>query len=243
MDQLGIIALDLVAIALLAFGVYYPRQRRRDLAVAFVGVNVGVLAVSMVLGSSTVSAGLGLGLFGVLSIIRLRSREIEQSEIAYYLAALAIGLIAGLSGTFSWTAVMLISLVVAVIAAVDSPAVLRRSREQSLVLDRAYTDEAELHDAVARVLGVRATVVSVRSVDLVSDTTRVDVRYSVRRDADVARGDAGPVRGEAGPVRGDAGATRHGTAAAMAAAGAYSIEAATQPVTTVGTPTGIEATR
>lgn len=192
MDQLGIIALDLVAITLLAFGVYYPRQRRRDLAVAFVGVNVGVLAVSMVLGSSTVSAGLGLGLFGVLSIIRLRSREIDQSEIAYYLAALAIGLIAGLAGTFTWASASLIALVVAVIAIVDSPAVLRRSREQSLVLDRAYTDENELHDAVTDILGVRPSIVTVRALDLVSDTTRVDVRYSVadatpRRAARTAR--------------------------------------------------------
>lgn len=178
MDQLAIIALDLAAITLLAFGVYYPRHRRRDLAVAFVGVNVGVLAVSMVLGSSTVGAGLGLGLFGVLSIIRLRSREIEQSEMAYYLAALAIGLIAGLSTTLSLLAVGLIVLVVAALAVVDSPRILRRSREQTMTLDRAYTHEDELHDAVARILGVRPTIVSVRAIDLVSDTTVVDVRYS-----------------------------------------------------------------
>ena len=50
--------------------------------VAFLGVNVGVLAVCLVLGSATVGAGLGLGLFGVLSIIRLRSDEIAQHEIA-----------------------------------------------------------------------------------------------------------------------------------------------------------------
>ena len=55
-----------------------------DLVVAFLGVNVGVLAVSMVLGSSAIGAGLGLGLFGVLSIIRVRSTEISQHEVAYY---------------------------------------------------------------------------------------------------------------------------------------------------------------
>lgn len=73
MEQLLIIGVDLVAIAVLAFGVYFPRHHRRDLVVAFLGINVGVLATTMVLGSSTVGAGLGLGLFGVLSIIRLRS--------------------------------------------------------------------------------------------------------------------------------------------------------------------------
>lgn len=181
MDQLAAITLDLTAIAVLAFAVYYPRHRRRDLAVAFVGVNVGVLAVSMVLADATVGAGLGLGLFGVLSIIRLRSREIEQSEMSYYFAALAIGLISGLAANISLLSVGLVALVVAVIAIVDSPSLLRRSREQQLVLDRAYPDEAEARAAVETLLGTTVHRLSVRSLDLVSDTTVVDVRYNAPR--------------------------------------------------------------
>ena len=181
MDQLAAITLDLTAIAVLAFAVYYPRHRRRDLAVAFVGVNVGVLAVSMVLADATVGAGLGLGLFGVLSIIRLRSREIEQSEMSYYFAALAIGLISGLAANISLLSVGLVALVAAVIAIVDSPSLLRRSREQQLVLDRAYPDEAEARAAVETLLGTTVHRLSVRSLDLVSDTTVVDVRYNAPR--------------------------------------------------------------
>lgn len=187
MDLLSIIALDLVAIAILAFAVYYPRHRRRDLAVAFVGVNIGVLAVSMVLADTTVTAGLGLGLFGVLSIIRLRSREIEQSEIAYYLASLAIGLIAGLSGTVGITAIGLTALIVGALAVVDSPAVLRRSREQTLVLDRAYADETDAREAVEATLGLPVQRITVRSLDLVADTTTVNVRYTVPRRGTSAR--------------------------------------------------------
>lgn len=172
-----LIALDLAAITLLAFGVYYPRHRRRDLAVAFVGVNVGVLAVSTVLAGTTVGAGLGLGLFGVLSIIRLRSREIGQSEIAYYLASLALGLIAGLTTSLTWTTVGLIVLIVSTLAIVDSPRILQRSREQSIILDRAYPNEDDARAAVEALLGTPASRVDVRSVDVVSDTTTVDVRY------------------------------------------------------------------
>lgn len=181
MTQLATALLDLATIAVLAFAVYYPRHRRRDLAVAFVGVNVGVLAVSMVLSDATVGAGLGLGLFGVLSIIRLRSREIEQSEMSYYFASLAIGLIAGLSTGITWLSVGLIALVVGVLAIVDSPALLRRSREQQLVLDRAYPDEDDARAAVEQLLGTSVHRLSVRSVDLVSDTTVVDIRYSAPR--------------------------------------------------------------
>ncbi|MGZ0712802.1 DUF4956 domain-containing protein (plasmid) [Coraliomargarita sp. W4R53] len=178
MSQLIIIAIDLLAIGLLAFAVYYPRHRRRDLAVAFVGINVGVLAVAMVLGSSTIGAGLGLGLFGVLSIIRLRSREIEQSEIAYYFASLAIGLIAGITGSITWLSALLIALVVLVITIIDSPRILRRSQERTMVLDRAYLDDNELQCAVDDLLGSKGAIVTVRSLDLVSDTTSVNVRYN-----------------------------------------------------------------
>ncbi|WP_425838146.1 DUF4956 domain-containing protein [Microbacterium sp. PA5] len=187
MNLLAVIAVDLAAIVLLAFGVYYPRHRRRDLAVAFVGVNVGVLAVSMVLADTTVGAGLGLGLFGVLSIIRLRSREIEQSEMAYYLAALALGLVAGLSATITWTTAGIMLLVVGALAIVDSPALLRRSREQTLVLDRAYPAEDDARHAVEDLLGARVHRLTIRSLDFVSDTTTVDVRYAVRSAGPGAR--------------------------------------------------------
>ena len=96
-------ALDIAAICALAFALYYPRHRRKDLAVALVGVNVGVLAVTTALSTATVGAGLGLGLFGVLSIIRLRSTELSQVEVAYYFAALAIGLIGGLGSAASFS--------------------------------------------------------------------------------------------------------------------------------------------
>ena len=45
-NALTLYAADAVAIVVLVFGVYFPRHRRRDLVVAYLGVNVGVLAVS-----------------------------------------------------------------------------------------------------------------------------------------------------------------------------------------------------
>ncbi|WP_198525860.1 DUF4956 domain-containing protein [Leucobacter sp. PH1c] len=175
-------AIDLAAILVLVFGVYYRRHRRRDLVVAFLGVNAGVLAVTMVLGSSQVAAGLGLGLFGVLSIIRLRSSEISQREVAYYFASLAMGLIGGLAGG---TSILLPSILIVGIVAVmwfaDHPRLLAGSRQQIVRLDRAITSEEELRLALARQLDARITAVTVQQVDLVNDSTLVDVRYELVR--------------------------------------------------------------
>lgn len=155
MDQILFIAADLVAVALLVFACYFPRHRRRDLVVAYLTVNVGVLAVVLVLGSSAIGAGLGLGLFGVLSIIRLRSSEIEQHEVAYYFAALAIGLLGGLGASLGWLTIGLMGLVLAVLGIGDHPALFRRYRQQTIVLDRAISDERELTEHLRSLLGGR----------------------------------------------------------------------------------------
>lgn len=179
MNQAILIAVDLLAICLLTFGLYFPRHRRRDLVVAFLGVNVGVLAVAIVLGSSAIGAGLGLGLFGVLSIIRLRSSEIEQHEVAYYFAALALGLISGLSGSLNLLAMALMALIVLVLYVGDHPRLFRRYRQQSILLDAAFASETELTAHLAQLLGGTIRSVTVRELNLVNDTTLVDVRYQV----------------------------------------------------------------
>ena|GEM_PF-4764778 len=66
---------------------------------SYLGVTLGVLAVADAFTSTDLSAGLGFGLFGVLSIIRLRSSELDQPEVAYYSAALALGVLGGVPGS------------------------------------------------------------------------------------------------------------------------------------------------
>lgn len=179
-----LLGIDLVAAVILSLGLYYRRHRRRDLVVAFLGVNVGVLAVATVLGTAEVALGLGLGLFGVLSIIRLRSSEISQREVAYYFASLAIGLVAGLPQTDPVPAAALIGLVLVVMWAADHPGLLSRGRHQVVRLDRAVLDEDELRDELSERLGGTVTGITVHELDLVNDTTLVDVRF---RRADGAR--------------------------------------------------------
>ncbi len=178
MIQLSLIAIDLIAAAILTFGLYYRRHHRRDLLVAFLGVNVGVLAVTIVLAGSAVGTGLGLGLFGVLSIIRLRSSEIGQREVAYYFSALALGLIAGLPHTALALPVTLIGLILLVMFAADHPRLLSRSRAQLVRLDRAIMDERELHREAEARLGLPIQALDVKEVNLVNDTTLVEVRYT-----------------------------------------------------------------
>ena len=168
---------DLVAVSVLVFGLFLPRHRRPELVVAYLTTNVGVLAVASALTTSTVGAGLGLGLFGILSIIRLRSEELAQHEIAYYFAALTLGLLGGLGTGTNALDLGLMAAVVAVVAIGDHRRISPRSRSQHVLLDRAHPSETTLRAHLAGLLEGEVEAVRVIKLDLVNDTTLVDVRW------------------------------------------------------------------
>lgn len=177
MSQLLIILADVVAITLLVFALYFPRYRRKDMVVAILGLNVGVMAVATALASAEVSAGLGLGLFGVLSIIRLRSSELDQEEVAYYFSALALGLLAGFEVSPLWLSPVLMAAILGALYVGDHPRLFPGTRHQSVNLDTAFTNEALLIARLESLLGAQVLRVKIKKVDLVNDTTSVDVRF------------------------------------------------------------------
>ncbi len=180
MSLAALLAIDVVAVTTLVFGLYFPRHRRRDMVLALFGINIGVLAVTQALASAEISAGLGLGLFGVLSIIRLRSSEMDHVEVAYYFAALTLGLVGGFPVSPAWVSVALMGLIVAAFAIVDHDRLLGGYRHQVMTLDRAIPDEEGARTYLATLLDGEVHEVRIRKVDLVLDTTSVEVRYRHR---------------------------------------------------------------
>ncbi|GIE28628.1 DUF4956 domain-containing protein [Actinoplanes italicus] len=182
MSEFALLGAELLAVTVLVFGLYFPRHRRRDLVVAYFAVNIGVLAVADALRTSGAGAGLGLGfaLFGVLSIIRLRSTELDQHEVAYFFSALALGLLGGLETTSIWRNIALMGLILVVLAIVDNRWVLGRYRQQIIVLDSIVTDEDELIRRLEDLLGAKVYSGRLLRVDLINDSTVVDVRYAGR---------------------------------------------------------------
>ena len=178
MTSLIFIAADLAAISILTFVLYLRRHRRRDLVVSYLGMNVGVLAVATALSGSAAGLGLGLGLFGVLSIIRLRSTELSQHEVAYYFSALALGLIAGLGIEPIWLTASLMGLILLVMFVGDHPRVLPAHRHQTVILDRALAEDGELYARLEEVLHGKVHSATIQELDLVNDKTIVDVRYA-----------------------------------------------------------------
>ena len=183
---------DVVAITLLTYVVYFRRHRRRDMLLAYIGLNVGVLAVTLTLTDADLATGVGLGLFGVLAIMRLRSSELSQEEVAYYFASLTLGLIAGLQPGAVWVAPALSALVVGAMYLADHPRVHPGYRHQIVTLDAVYPSEAQMVTRLEDLLGGVVKRAVVQATDLVRDQTIVDVRYRVHE---------APPRVEHGPTQ------------------------------------------
>ena len=121
-------------------------------------------------------------LLGVLSIIRLRSSEISPRPRSPTTSPpWAIGRPAGLTTTPSIPAIALMILVVAVLAVADHPRLFAGYRQQTIAVDVAHSDEDVLRSHLEMLLGGTVVNLSVVRLDLVNDTTLVDVRYRVPR--------------------------------------------------------------
>lgn len=175
--------IDLVAIGLLVYPLYFRRYRRKDLLLALVGVNIGVLGLTFMLAHTPLArtTGLGLGLIGVLRIIRLRSAQASFEEIAYFLIALSLGLLSGTKPDPSWLTPVVAFGLLAVVFVVDHPGIHRNYRHQELLLDRAFANESDLISHLAHLLNADIFRATVLRLDIVHDTTLVDVRYRLSR--------------------------------------------------------------
>ncbi|MDR2374429.1 MAG: DUF4956 domain-containing protein [Bifidobacteriaceae bacterium] len=197
---------DCVCIGVLVLALYFPRHRRRDLVAAFLAVNVGVMAVAAALAATSVNVGLGLGLFGVLALIRLRSAELRQHEIAYYFASLALGLIGGLAAPMGWAAVAFMGAIVLTLALADWRGAARADRSRVVVLPGLHPEGPSLDQQLSALLGPGVVGAAVRKLDAVRGETTLAVRFASTGQAGVGLAGVGQAGvGQAGVGQPDTG--------------------------------------
>ncbi len=179
---LASLLVDLVAISVLTYALYFRRHQRRDLTLGFMGVNVGLFAVSSFTSTATISVGFGIGLFALLSVIRLRSTTASQEEIGYYFVALVIGLVNGLSSADQWRVAITLNVVLlAVMYVADHPRMLGHAERHLVVLKGVPRPLSSLHGELEERLGYEVTRLRVLEIDYASKRTSVDVRINTDR--------------------------------------------------------------
>ena len=208
---------DAIAIAALCT-LYMVRHRNRELMISYAVINAGIFTVSVALVSAGSNASaMGMGLFGVLSIIRLRSTALSQREVGYYFVALSVGMIAGVNISPAYIAFGLMATLVALIAILDSRSTpVSTDQTQTVTADRAISDEEELKAYLSARLGYTVTSVKITELDMVNNLTRATVTYQSKETTEggtpaaveAAPANAAPISAVAQPAAPQMTATR-----------------------------------
>ncbi len=177
MARLG---LDVLSMLLLVGWLYRRRLAAPEMTLVFTALNIGLFAAVTSIGSGHFPTGIGFGLFGLLSLVRLRSAAFTLKDVAYTFVALVLALVNGLPDRNLVLVVLLDALLLVSLWVVDET---RRktpvTRLMRVTLDTAVTDLESAAAEVRRRISVEPLSVVVEDVDLVRDTTRVAVRYAV----------------------------------------------------------------
>lgn len=171
------LALDLVSISILLFGLYIRTHKRHDIAVVYLACNVGLFSVLTILSFSPLSSSIGFALFGVLSIIRLRSFEYTHQEIAYFFVALSIALVSAIDLESLALPGLLIALLLILVGVADISADRHPVISMVVILDRCHTDETVLQEHLTKLVPGEVVSYSVVAKNALQETTTVNVLY------------------------------------------------------------------
>lgn len=169
--------LDVVGISILLMGLYFRNYRRADLVAVYLACNIGLFSVLTILSFSPVSSAVGFALFGVLSIIRLRSFEFLPTQIAYFFISLAIALICATDMAGLVLPIILVVVMLVAMAIVDGAKFRAVTESSVVVLDVAIPDSTELKAHLNTLLGAEVIAMNVTALNLLQETTTVEVTY------------------------------------------------------------------
>jgi hypothetical protein len=175
MARLG---LDVLAMLVLVGWLYRRRIAAPEMMLVFTALNIGLFAALTGITAGHFPAGVGFGLFGLLSLVRLRSAAFTLKDVAYTFIALVLALANGLPERGLALPAALDVVVLVAIWAVDDSRRVRPSRVMRLTLDRVFGDLESVAVEVRRRASVEPLSVVIEDVDFVRETTRVSVRYA-----------------------------------------------------------------
>jgi hypothetical protein len=176
---LGRLGLDVASMLVLVGWLYRRRVAAPEMTLVFTALNIGLFAAVSSIGSGSFPTGIGFGLFGLLSLVRLRSAAFTLKDVAYTFVALVLALVNALPDRNLPMVLALDAVLLAAIWVTDESRASRPSRIMRLTLDRAFSDLEAVTAELRERLSLEPLSVTIDEVDFVRETTRVSVRYTV----------------------------------------------------------------
>ena len=163
---------------------HFHRFGKRDIAIATVLYSVLIYCIVYFV-SFDENLGLGLGLLGVLSLIRLRSTTSNLLDVGFVFYAITLGLLnASIDLGYQFTAGLnvFLTLLVCVLA---SPRVFpKNTRKMQIVLDDldfvSFSDTASIKKRIKKDFDLDPLTVKVLKINRLKDALTVEISYEFR---------------------------------------------------------------
>jgi len=173
--------LNIAAMTILVFGLFYQRYRDKELVTAASLFNIFAFGVLTILGSVEFSLAAGFGLFAILALFTLRSEQISKIEISYFFGAIAIAVICSIQGTTLVFVIAVIALVLLAAFIVDHPRILKSVDGIKITLDKiepdALSDPAKMRQDLSERLGVEVMSYQIVALNYITDMAQISVFY------------------------------------------------------------------
>ena len=190
------LVINIVVTCLIIDRLYYPKSKRRDFYFTFMLISIAIFFIVFFMifvleeMKGKTSLGIGIGLFGIFSIMRYRTDAMPVREMTYLFVIIALSLVNAISEGVPMLELLITNLIfiVSVWILEWRLKVLPSKIIQYDKIDLVKPErKAELIADLEQRLGLEIVQVEVGSIDFIRDMAMVKIRYRGNRsDGDVA---------------------------------------------------------
>ena len=178
------LALNLAAMTMLVFGMYYRRYRDKELATAAALFNLFIFSVLAVLSAVNFGIAAGFGLFAILALFTLRSEPLGKIEMTYFFGSVAIAVICSVQGTPVELSAVILAIVLLGTFIIDHPKTLRSVSGVKISLDQIdpclLDNPDDMRAKLSERLGVDVLSYQVLQLDYINEMARLNVFFRKR---------------------------------------------------------------
>jgi uncharacterized membrane protein len=196
MAMLVRLVINIVVTLLIIDRLYYPKSKRRDFYFTFMLISIAIFFIVFFMifvleeMKGKTSLGIGIGLFGIFSIMRYRTDAMPVREMTYLFVIIALSLVNAISEGVPMVELIITNLIFIVAVwfcewrlKVLPSKIIQYDRMDLIQPER----KADLIADLEQRLGLKIIQVEVGSVDFTRDMAMVKIRYRGKRsDGDIS---------------------------------------------------------
>jgi hypothetical protein len=165
---------------------YYPKSKRRDFYFTFMLISVAIFFIVFFMifvldnMKGKTSMGIGIGLFGIFSIMRYRTDAMPVREMTYLFVIIALSLVNSIADGVSILEVLLTNLIIVLFVAflernlkLEASKLIQYDRIDLITPDRRDELKADLEKR----LGLKIIKLDVGAVDFIRDMAMIKIIY------------------------------------------------------------------